>query len=184
MLLVELEHGKSWANSRGQYDAQERQRIAGSLYRAGSAIGDERKEAAVAPRALIVKFNGEFIAIERDRLEAVRALLGADPVLTAPPQSAPLYRRIAKVMLGKEDIRSIWPSRQEPVAWKDGDTSPLHDAASIRERHERAVFRRRPSQCAAPIQDTSFFAVRAITKGAQPVDADIVQRIQIQPGRV
>ena len=54
MLRVELEHAKSWADTRGQYDAQERQRIAGSLYRAGSAIGDEHKEAAVVQRALIV----------------------------------------------------------------------------------------------------------------------------------
>ena len=160
VLLVELEHSKSWANSRGQYDAQERQRIAGSLYRAGSAIGDERHETAVAPRALIVKLNGEFIAMEPSRLTAVTT--------AAVPQSkSPLYRRIAKVMLGKEDVRSIWPSRQGPVAWTDGDTSPLHDAASMASGNSvRGVSA--PRAMPVPIQGTGFVALRAITKGAQP----------------
>ena len=67
VLRIELEHAKSWADTRGQYDAQERQRIAGSLYRAGSAIGDERKESAVAPRATVIALNGEYIAIEPDK---------------------------------------------------------------------------------------------------------------------
>ena len=172
MLLVELEHGKSWANSRGQYDAQERQRIAGSLYRAGSAIGDERQEAAVAPKAVIVALNGEYIAIERDRLEAViqPPAQGANPILVAAPrQSAPLYRRIAKVMLGREEIRSIWPSRQQPVAWKDGDTSPLHSTTSFASS-TNAGLAAAPSQVRVPIQvqDLELFAVRAISKGAQP----------------
>ena len=89
VLLVELEHSKSWANSRGQYDAQERQRIAGSLYRAGSAIGDERHETAVAPRALIVKLNGEFIAMEPSSLTAVDDCRRA----STPKSALPSYRQ-------------------------------------------------------------------------------------------
>ena len=159
LLRVELEHAKSWADTRGQYDAQERQRIAGSLYRAGSAIGDEHKAAAVASRALIVKCDREFIAIERDRLEALRALAPvAEPAPSAPLQSAPPSDRTA---------RSLWPSRQEPAAWKDGDTSPLQNATAFASG-TNAPSRPAPSTAPAPIQDTEFVAIRAITKGAEP----------------
>ena len=162
MLRVELEHAKSWADTRGQYDAQERQRIAGSLYRAGSAIGDERSETAVTPRALIIKLDGEFVAIEQGRLDEVVATVPA-PL----PASPPLYRRIARVLRGTEEIRSIWPSRQEAIAWKDGDTLPLHDAISFARRNNgRDVSA--SGAMRAPIQDTDFVAVRAISKGAQP----------------
>ena len=169
MLRVELEHAKSWADTRGQYDAQERQRIAGSLYRAGSAIGDEHKETALAQRALIVALNGEYIAIERDRLGTLASVApGADPVLTAPPRrGAPLYRRIAKVVLGREDIRSIWPSRQEAVAWTEGETSALQSATSFA-GSARARDLQTPSRARLPLPDIDVFALRAITKGTQP----------------
>ena len=169
LLRVELEHAKSWADTRGQYDAQERQRIAGSLYRAGSAIGDERKDTVVAPRATVVALNGEYIAIEPDKLKAVlNPDPGADPVLvSAPRQGGPLYRRIAKVMLGREDIRSIWPSRQQPVAWKENST-PAVQTATILATGGTTRDLKTPVQARLPIRDVELFAVRANTKGAQP----------------
>ena len=156
LLRVELEHAKSWADTRGQYDAQERQRIAGSLYRAGSAIGDEHKEAAVASRALIIKSDREYIAIERDRLEALRVPAPvSDPAPTPPLQSAPPSDRTA---------RSLWPSRQEPVAWKNGDTSPLQNATAFASGTNAPA----PATVPTPIQDTEIVVIRALTKGVQP----------------
>jgi radical SAM superfamily enzyme YgiQ (UPF0313 family) len=70
-VLIEIEHGKRWANSRGQYDAQERQKIAGSLYRAASAIGSERPLAEIARPSRVVRLNGEYFAV---RLEDLNGL--------------------------------------------------------------------------------------------------------------
>jgi len=110
-LLIEIEHAERWANSRGQYDAQERQKIAGSFYRAGSAIGDEQRPARPSPypsaqvgegksirpapfggedgekASRIIRLNGEYIAIRSEDLHAtdiavVRATSkGAQPTL-------------------------------------------------------------------------------------------------------
>jgi radical SAM superfamily enzyme YgiQ (UPF0313 family) len=177
-LRVELEHAKSWANSRGQYDAQERQRIAGSLFRAGSAIGDEYKSAAAAPRDTIIKLDGEFIAIERDHLEhpqsaggrAIGQLIEAVGLSPgAPRQTGPMYRRIAKAILPTQvmmELRSLWPSQGRPV-WTNGRPSPLNVvrvfASTIRSR-----IRPQPSAVRVQIPGTDLFAIRAISKGAQP----------------
>jgi radical SAM superfamily enzyme YgiQ (UPF0313 family) len=169
-LLVEIEHGKSWANSRGQYDAQERQRIAGSLYRAGSALGDERQDTAVAPRAVVVALNREYIALERDKIEALVAApaAGVAAALALPSRrQAPLYRRIAKVMLGRENVRSIWPSRHGPAAWKEGDTSSLQSATNFGSTSKASDIAT-PSPARLPVENTELFAIRAISKGAQP----------------
>ena len=178
VLLVDLEHAKAWANSRGQYDAQERQRIAGSLYRAGSAIGDERKEVVLASRPVVVMLNGEFVGIERDRLTQPKTAAGytAQQLTEATRlthggarQTTPLYRRVAKAVLPKEvlhELRSIWPSRGQP-AWTNGRPSPWKIvsafASSIRVRVSSA-----PNVERVPIPDTGLFAVRATSKDAQP----------------
>jgi hypothetical protein len=159
VLLVEIEHAKSWANSRGQYDAQERQRIAGSLYRAGSAVGDKRVDSVVAPRAVIIKLNGEFIAIERDKLDQ-----------SAVSPMRPLHRRIGRAIVPKEvrrEIRALWPSRQYPLAWPNGRPSPWNVvrafASSIRAR-----VRPPAGMVREPIPSTKFFATRAISNDARP----------------
>jgi radical SAM superfamily enzyme YgiQ (UPF0313 family) len=159
VLLVEIEHGKSWANSRGQYDAQERQRIAGSLYRAGSMIGEEHKQASMVQRATIIELNGEFIAFERDKL--------ARPVRAR--RRGPIYRRIAEAVVPKQvrhEIRSLWPSRQHPTAWPTDHSSPWKIVRAF-----ASSLRLHPLSDAGgsePIPGTNLFARRAISKGVQP----------------
>ena len=70
-------------------------------------------------------------------------------------------------MLGREDIRSIWPSRQVPVAWTDGETSALQSATSFASS-ARARDLQTPSRARLPVPDIDVFALRAITKGTQP----------------
>lgn len=70
-VLIEIEHGKRWANSRGQYNAQERQKIAGSLYRAASAIGSERPSAVIARSSRVIRLNGEYLAVRPEDLDGL-----------------------------------------------------------------------------------------------------------------
>jgi radical SAM superfamily enzyme YgiQ (UPF0313 family) len=175
-LRVELEHAKSWADSRGQYDAQERQRIAGSLYRAGSAIGDEYQETALAAKPAIVRLGSEFIAIERSELDrprttasnTVRQLAEAIGLMSgAAAQTGPMYRRIAKAVLPEQvlrELRSLWPSAGQPV-WSNGRPSPMRVVRAF-----ASTLRSRTAASAArvPIPHTDLVAMRAITKGAQP----------------
>lgn len=155
LLRVELEHAKSWADTRGQYDAQERQRIAGSLFRAGSAIGDDYQETSLTPRPLIIRCGREFIAVERDILAS----------LQAPAAGSPLNEET--VSEAKSTERSLWPSRQGPVAWTGGDTTPLREAAQFAGQPNRDIV---PSENAerAPDGPGEFVAIRAVSKGAEP----------------
>ena len=173
LLRVELEHAKSWADTRGQYDAQERQRIAGSLYRAGSAIGDEHKAAAVASRALIVKSDREFIAIERDRLEALKvAAPVADPAPTAPLQSAPpsgthrpLAVAVAPGASRVEGRRHIAVAERRRICRRNERASPASAGYGAGTDPGHRVCR-----------GTRHY------KGCRAVDADVATRLQ--PGRV
>jgi len=172
VLLVELEHGKSWANSRGQYDVQERQRIAGSLFRADSALGDEREESVVAPKAVVIKLNDEFIAIEGGELaRSPGAAAGfAKRVMDAvsePPRIDPMYKRVAKAVIPKQmryELRSFWPSRGQPV-WSNGHAAPWRIVRAF-----ASSLRSCPPADAtqARIPGTELFALRAQSKGAQP----------------
>jgi Radical SAM superfamily len=172
VLLVELEHSKSWANSRGQYDAQERQRIAGSLYRAGSALGDERQEKTVAPQAVIIPLNGEYIALQRDQLDApatADATSVAPALARSPRQGSPLHRRLAMVILGRENIRSLWPSRRGPVAWTERESrAPALESTTNVATTSKANDLVVSNSTRLPVPNTELFAIRAITKGAQP----------------
>jgi radical SAM superfamily enzyme YgiQ (UPF0313 family) len=91
-ILVEIDHGKSWANSRGQYDAQERQKIAGSLYRAGSAIGNEHPLAEIAQPSCVVRLNGEHLALRPEDLNGLtwrQSSAGINDAITSRPAVVP-----------------------------------------------------------------------------------------------
>ncbi|HEY1735553.1 MAG TPA: hypothetical protein VGG12_02805, partial [Methylovirgula sp.] len=168
VLRVELEHSKNWANSRGQYDAQERQRIAGSLYRAGSMIGEEQKQVVTIKNATIIKLNGEFVAFDRDKL--------ARPGRAR--RRGPIYRRIAETVVPKQvlrEIRSLWPSHQEAVASPAGRATPL----KIVRAFASSMRPRAPEGDGFSIPGTTLVARRATSKGVQPTLLTTIGRYQL-----
>ena len=140
-LLVEIEHAKKWADTRGQYDAQERQRIAGSLYRAGSATG-EQEQAKLVEAPLIVPFKGEFIALARDRIEPESVVEqesankpdrpGPGPVYQPAGQRTVLHRLTDTMPLRvSEELRAIWQLCRHSVSVKSGRPAPLEVISTV-----------------------------------------------------
>lgn len=67
-VLAEIELVAKWADSRGHFDAQEKQRAEGSYFKAGSALG-EAQAAEVALVPVIVRFEGQDYAIAKEELD-------------------------------------------------------------------------------------------------------------------
>lgn len=68
-VLAEIENASDWANSRGQYDAQNKQRAGESYMRADSALGGTANPAIPAGAKILPYKDGEFIAIAGAALE-------------------------------------------------------------------------------------------------------------------
>lgn len=105
-----------------QYDSQERQKIAGSLYRAGSAIGGEQRTVEIPRRSRIVRLNGEYIAIEQ-------------AVFDAPSRRrSRALRRMVKVLAKTviDELKSIWVSRAERTTAPRLAMIPGTDIAFVR----------------------------------------------------
>lgn len=68
-VLAELELVAQWADSRGHFDAQEKQRADGSYFKAGSALG-EAEVAEIAAEPIIVRFENGNYAVEAHDLAA------------------------------------------------------------------------------------------------------------------
>lgn len=173
-LLVEIEHAKQWANSRGQYDAQERQRVAGSLYRVDSVSTVEtQNQVALAERPFVVQFKGEYFTIERDKLE---------PTTTVPNQvQAPsgnalgprtMLHRLADTMPLRvsAELRSIWRSRKHTVPHADGRPAPLDVITTVAGGlFDRYVLGRRPTLAAGvPVPGSNCEVIKARSKDVQP----------------
>jgi radical SAM superfamily enzyme YgiQ (UPF0313 family) len=173
-LLVEIDHAKAWANTRGQYDAQERQRIAGTLYRAGSALGEqnlgEQEQPTLVEAPLIVPFKGGFIALERDQLEPATATEPVQAAASSGPRT--FLRRIADTMPLRisNELRSIWRSRRHSVPLKDGQPAPLNVMSSVAAGlFERYVLARRPPvQRGVEVSSTGVELLGVTTKDVQP----------------
>lgn len=168
-LLIEIEHARSWADSRGHYDAQEKQRAAGSLYKAGSALG-EVNVTQLLTKPLIVPFRGEFIAIDRTRLESVAELPEPDVAgeeRTRGPRS--FLQRLADALPKRisRELRAMWRSRRHLQEGRyDSLTIIKAVAAGIVERY---LLGRRPARAAGQtIPGTDLEIVRVVTKGVQP----------------
>lgn len=67
-VLAELELVAQWADSRGHFDAQEKQRADGSYFKAGSALG-EVQIAEIAAKPIVVQFENSNYAVERNDLD-------------------------------------------------------------------------------------------------------------------
>ena len=63
-----IEEAARWANTRGHYDNQQKQRAAGSYMRADSALG-EMDIAGVPEKPKILRFHGEYIAVNQETLK-------------------------------------------------------------------------------------------------------------------
>jgi radical SAM superfamily enzyme YgiQ (UPF0313 family) len=116
-----IEEASHWADTRGQYDAQEKQRAAGSYMRAGSALG-EKAVSALPEKPKVLRFHGEYIMVDRQALKDAfsaprfasrgRADAGRD-ARNAPPLNAlearSLLRRLAAALSPaiRQEIRRL-----------------------------------------------------------------------------
>jgi len=66
-VIAAIEQSTRWANSRGQYNDQKKQRAAGSYMRADS-VGEMTLKAELPPKPKILCFNGSFIAVDQATL--------------------------------------------------------------------------------------------------------------------
>jgi radical SAM superfamily enzyme YgiQ (UPF0313 family) len=66
-VIAAIEESAQWANSRGQYDDQKKQRAAGSYMRADS-VGEMALKAELPPKPRILRFGGSFIAVDQTAL--------------------------------------------------------------------------------------------------------------------
>ncbi len=62
-----IEEASHWANTRGQYDAQEKQRKGGSYMRADSALGESSLN-SIPDRLRIIRYDGQYIAVSQRNL--------------------------------------------------------------------------------------------------------------------
>jgi hypothetical protein len=67
-VLAELELVAKWADSRGHFDAQEKQRVEGSYFKAGSTLG-ETPAAEGVRTAIIFESEGQDYTIDKDELD-------------------------------------------------------------------------------------------------------------------
>jgi hypothetical protein len=67
-VLAELDLVAKWADSRGHFDAQEKQKTEGSYFKANSAVGEARRS-EIASMPAIVCFEGQHYAIDREQLD-------------------------------------------------------------------------------------------------------------------
>ena len=69
-VVTVIEEASHWANTRGQYDAQEKQRASESYMRANSALGETHAD-EIPEKPKILRFkNSEFFVVDRDTVNA------------------------------------------------------------------------------------------------------------------
>ncbi len=68
-VLAELDLVTQWADLRGHFDAQEKQRAQGSYLRADSALGEAERD-ELGARPAIVKLENQYYAIEQEQIQS------------------------------------------------------------------------------------------------------------------
>lgn len=129
--LAAIEEAARWANSRGQYDDQRRQRAGGSYMRADS-VGELTTPAAVRESAHILRFGKQFISVEREVLgEAISGRKrgggqAAEPntAVAVPLQGGSILRRVAS-HLPSGTIRRIRQLIRQQHLSSSTEASPL-----------------------------------------------------------
>jgi radical SAM superfamily enzyme YgiQ (UPF0313 family) len=180
-LLLSIEHAKSWADSRGQYDTQARQRISGSLFKADSSAGDtvlapSSANEAPASGQVIVPFKGEYIAVDRGTVISERRSVEIPAAESAAPsnilgQRSVLHRIVDALpqRIGSE-LRSIWRARRHSVAYENGRPATAQVISVMAKGlFDRYVLAKRPSYSTRTLlPGTDVSIVRAASKGAVP----------------
>jgi radical SAM superfamily enzyme YgiQ (UPF0313 family) len=95
-LLAEIALVAKWADSRGHFDAQEKQRAEGSYFKAGSTLG-EAPVAEVALAPTVVRFEGQDYAVTKEELDLVFSdhAIGAGTLKKEDRLSGPAVPRTA-----------------------------------------------------------------------------------------
>lgn len=124
-VLAEIDDASDWANSRGQYDAQNQQRGGESYMRAGSFLG-EATNPDIPTRAKILRSKpGEFIAVSQEVLDSafdLKPFAWLDRSSELPPidPRSPLRRVVAKLPPAlQQELRRI----VRVQSYKEGDAS-------------------------------------------------------------
>ena len=101
-VIALVEEASYWANTRGQYDAQEKQRASQSYMRADSALGETRTDVLPSKFRILRLRDGESVAISKDVIDSAfksglygRWRLGWDEQPVPIVASSPL-RRLAR----------------------------------------------------------------------------------------
>jgi len=124
-VVAEIESASEWANSRGQYDAQNEQRRSASYMRADSALGETANPLLPANPRIVPYEEGQYIAFAH---ESLRSAFDAKPFgwkersVEPPPIDArsPLRRVAAKLPPGlQHELRRV-VRRQ---SFKEGEAS-------------------------------------------------------------
>lgn len=64
-----VQEASHWANTRGQYDEQKKQREGSAYMRAGSALG-ETKPSEVPKKPRIIRFDDQYVAVDQNALKS------------------------------------------------------------------------------------------------------------------
>lgn len=67
-VISAIDESSKWANSRGQYDEQRKQRSAGSYMRADS-VADASDKLELPPKPKILEFDGSYIAVDQNAFQ-------------------------------------------------------------------------------------------------------------------
>lgn len=189
-----IEEASRWANTRGQYDAQEKQRAAGSYMRADSALG-ETDLGALPRKPKILRYREEYVAVSQQALKDAFSmsrfgLIGRSGAESGKPPGeveprSPLRRMAAKLppALQQEIKRLIRMQSFEsgvasgPLTTKpDGrlfgmllrgavDAYVKKPIAQIFNGGEHGPVRRVEE---VPVKGEDFFILSAVTKNALP----------------
>jgi hypothetical protein len=93
-----IESAGRWANSRGHFEDQERQRAGGSYFRANSLIGETRNALQFDGPIKVLPFRGEFFALRDDVLSGFNDDVPGDTAVDAPLRTDTVARRLASLL--------------------------------------------------------------------------------------
>ncbi len=192
-VIAIIEEASHWANTRGQYDAQEKQRAAGTYMRAGSVLG-ETALSALPEKPTVLRFRGEYIMVSRqalnDAFSAPRFALHRRPGVNRNPQDDPRpnvieerspLRRLAAALSPaiRQEIRRLIRTQSLSsgkasgplVTWSDGRLLSLLWRGAIDAYVNKPLarlFGDGSAQAGVAVKGEDFHIVSSVTRNALP----------------